>query len=172
MGLCLLLEHQQKHVSANAVRDMRYVAKAKLPTCCSSSLPLQLLRRQKGAQCRFAVAGAAAAASRACRVSPRCAAAAMTEIMKTQVELALQNRHVPPSSQAEPAAATGMAPERSKAEKLQDAMEAEAKQRTRHIHDDRKRKFNSLDAGAKEVTGGVALLPRCAAVAKLFSWSL
>ena len=106
------------------------------------------------------------------RVSPRCAAAAMTEIMKTQVELALQNRHVPPSSQAEPAAATGMAPERSKAEKLQDAMEAEAKQRTRHIHDDRKRKFNSLDAGAKEVTGGVALLPRRAAAAKLFSWGL
>ena len=106
------------------------------------------------------------------RVSPRCAAAAMTEIMKTQVELALQNRHVPPSSQAEPAAATGIAPERSKAEKLQDAMEAEAKQRTRHIHDDRKRKFNSLDAGAKEVTGGVALLPRRAAAAKLFSWGL
>ena len=87
------------------------------------------------------------------RVSPRCAAAAMTEIMKTQVELALQNRHVPPSSQAEPAAATGIAPERSKAEKLQDAMEAEALRRAQQMHDDRKRKFNSLDGDAKEVTG-------------------
>ncbi len=77
----------------------------------------------------------------------------MAEIMKTQVELALQNRHVPASSQAEAVAASALVPQRNKAEKLQDAMEAEALRRAQQMHDDRKRKFNSLDADAKEVTG-------------------
>ena len=76
----------------------------------------------------------------------------MTEIMKTQVELALQNRHVPALSQPQvPVAAVVL--ERSKAEKLQDAMEIESRRRAQQILDDRKRKFNSLDADAKEVTG-------------------
>ena len=78
----------------------------------------------------------------------------MAEIMKSQVELALQNRNAPVSSQAEPAAASAAVSLRSKAEKLQDAMEAEALRRAQQMHDDRKRKFNSLDADAKEVTGG------------------
>ena len=77
----------------------------------------------------------------------------MTEIMKTQVELALQNRQMVAPSQPEQPAATASAAERSKAEKLQEAMEAEGKRRAERIHDDRKRKFNSVDADAKEVTG-------------------
>ena len=89
-------------------------------------------------------------------VYSQCAAAvAMNEIMKTQVELALQNRQMSAPSQPEPAVTTTVAAaERSKAEKLQDAMEAEARRRSQQqIHDDRKRKFNSLDGDAKEVTG-------------------
>ena len=81
------------------------------------------------------------------------AAAAMTEIMKTQVELALQNRHVTVLAQPEAPVTPAVVSERSKAEKLQDAMEMEGRRRAQQIHDDRKRKFNSLDADAKEVTG-------------------
>jgi hypothetical protein len=83
----------------------------------------------------------------------------MTEIMKAQVELALKNRHVTAPSQPEPLVAVSAAgeAERSKADKLQEAMEAEAKRRTQQISDDRKRKFNSLEGSTKEVTGG-----RCA----------
>jgi hypothetical protein len=80
-------------------------------------------------------------------------AAAMTEIMKTQVELALQNRQMLAPSQPEQPPATASGAERSKAEKLQEAMEAESKRRAERVHDDRKRKFNSLDSDAKEVTG-------------------
>lgn len=79
-------------------------------------------------------------------------AAAMTQIMKTQVELALQNRNVPLQSQPQ-TPVPAVVVERSKAEKLQDAMEIESRRRTQQFHDDRKRKFNSLDADAKEVTG-------------------
>lgn len=87
--------------------------------------------------------------------SQSAAAVAMNEIMKTQVQLALQNRNMPAPSQPEPTTATTVATaERSKAEKLQDAMDAEAMRRSQQqIHDDRKRKFNSLDGDAKEVTG-------------------
>jgi hypothetical protein len=82
------------------------------------------------------------------------AAVAMNEIMKTQVHLALQNRNMPAPSQPEPTTAIVAPAERSKAEKLQDAMDAEAMRRSQQqIHDDRKRKFNSLDGDAKEVTG-------------------
>ena len=77
----------------------------------------------------------------------------MTEIMKAQVELALKNRHVTAPSQPEPVVAAAGEVERSKADKLQEAMEAEAKRRTQQINDDRKRKFNSLEGSAKEVTG-------------------
>ena len=80
----------------------------------------------------------------------------MTEIMKAQVELALKNRHVTAPSQPEAVAATTGEAERSKADKLQEAMEAEAKRRTQQINDDRKRKFNSLEGSAKEVTGDCA----------------
>jgi hypothetical protein len=82
----------------------------------------------------------------------------MNEIMKTQVQLALQNRNMSAPSQPEPTTATVATAERSKAEKLQDAMDAEVMRRSQqHIHDDRKRKFNSLDGDAKEVTGDAAL---------------
>ncbi len=82
----------------------------------------------------------------------------MTEIMKAQVELALKNRHVTaPSPPEQPVVAAAGDAERSKADRLQDAMEAEAKRRTQQINDDRKRKFNSVEGSAKEVTGG-----RCA----------
>ena len=53
------------------------------------------------------------------------AAVAMNEIMKTQVHLALQNRNMPAPSQPEPTTAIVAAAERSKAEKLQDAMDAD-----------------------------------------------
>lgn len=77
----------------------------------------------------------------------------MTDIMNKQVEIALQNRTALVPSQTEHYPANTSAIERSKVRKPQDSLQAECKKRTHQILDDRKRKFNSLDADAKEVTG-------------------
>ena len=118
--------------------------------CFSRLFMLQLLHWKKGSKCRFVLV---TALLRLLLSSSLHTAAAMTEIMKTQVELALQNRHATVLAQPEAPVAPAVVVERSKAEKLQEAMEMEGRRRAQQIHDDRKRKFNSLDADAKEVTG-------------------